>query len=309
MKNLICIPFAYEDNRQSGVNLHSSDKLNIYLKNACVALLSAKKNNEEDEVMLATNLSCEQIPHTYLDILQKNGVLIETIPFDLFNFSNNYLWSLAYYKLCVLSHIVNMGYENVSYMDTDVYIQGNFKNIWEECEQNILLYDICHGLGTRDYQIICDEMTDFARGKKMLCTHYGGEFFAANAKKAKEFVGVAKSIYEEMIARNFVTTKGDEFIISLAANQMKQSVKNAGAYIFRFWTGANFRLVSTCYENNAVTVLHMPGEKERGILKIYSSYATKGMLPDKRKVWKICRLKQKSMIEVIAIAVKSILKM
>ena len=41
-----------------------------------------------------------------------------------------------------------------------------------------------------------------------------------------------------MLQKNFITTKGDEFILSLAANEMRESIKNAGAYIYRFWTGA-----------------------------------------------------------------------
>lgn len=42
--NLICIPFAYEENMNSGVNvsIKGKGKIEIYLKNACVALISAK---------------------------------------------------------------------------------------------------------------------------------------------------------------------------------------------------------------------------------------------------------------------------
>ena len=39
--NLICIPFAYEENMNSGVNvsIKGKGKIEIYLKNACVALI------------------------------------------------------------------------------------------------------------------------------------------------------------------------------------------------------------------------------------------------------------------------------
>ena len=42
--NLICIPFAYEENMNSGVNvsIKGKGKIEIYLQNACVALISAK---------------------------------------------------------------------------------------------------------------------------------------------------------------------------------------------------------------------------------------------------------------------------
>ena len=52
-----------------------------------------------------------------------------------------------------------------------------------------------------------------------------------------------------------VQTKGDEFILNLTVNEMKEIIKNAGAYICRFWTGLDFWLVSTCYEYNKVLIL------------------------------------------------------
>jgi hypothetical protein len=55
--NLICIPFAYEENMNSGVNvsIKGKGKIEIYLKNACVALISAKYYNPDSDVALVTN--------------------------------------------------------------------------------------------------------------------------------------------------------------------------------------------------------------------------------------------------------------
>lgn len=52
--NLICIPFAYEENMNSGVNvsIKGKGKIEIYLKNACVALISAKYYNPDSDVAL-----------------------------------------------------------------------------------------------------------------------------------------------------------------------------------------------------------------------------------------------------------------
>lgn len=65
-----------------------------------------------------------------------------------------------------------------------------------------------------------------------------------------------------MIQKKFQTSKGDEFIISLVAAEMPEYIKNAGAYIYIFWTEAAFRLISTCYEYNKILILHLPAEKE-----------------------------------------------
>lgn len=104
-----------------------------------------------------------------------------------------------------------------------------------------------------------------------------------------------------MIRKKFQTSKGDEFIVSLAADEMSECIKNAGAYIYRFWTGATFRLVSTCYEYNKVLILHLPAEKEKGMLRLYSNYIRKGRVPSEQKVWKICRLKHSDIFRLYRI--------
>ena len=68
-----------------------------------------------------------------------------------------------------------MKYESICYMDTDVYIQGSFDAIWTECRQNIMLYDINHGLNTRDYVLLCDEIesskeTDYTLWRRIFCS-------------------------------------------------------------------------------------------------------------------------------------------
>lgn len=225
--NLICIPFAYEENMNSGVNvsIKGKGKIEIYLKNACVALISAKYYNPDSDVALVTNLGRGNIPEEFLSIFDKWEIKVMEIPFDQFRFQGSYTWALAFYKLCVLKKLSCMKYESICYMDTDVYIQGSFDAIWTECRQNIMLYDINHGLNTRDYVLLCDEIESYC-GQRKLITHYGGEFFAASAENAKAFVDICEQVYYEMLQKNFITTKGDEFILSLAANEMRESIKN-----------------------------------------------------------------------------------
>lgn len=237
----------------------------------------------------ATNLKEKELPNEFLKILREWDIQVLEIPYNEFEFPGDYTWSLAFYKLCVLKRISEMKYMSVCYLDTDVYIQGNFEAIWRECEQNVMLYDINHGLNTDDYISLCDEVEEFY-GNRKLITHYGGEFFAASSSNAKEFVNVCEQVYSKMLEKDFRTTKGDEFILSVAAENMKASIKNAGAYVYRFWTGASFRLVSTCYEYNRIIVLHLPAEKEHGMLKMYDHYIRRGIVPSDKNAWRIFRL-------------------
>ncbi len=300
MKKAICIPFAFDTNKNSGVNIsHQSQVLMCYLQNACVALVSAKKYNPEAEVMLVTNINEQSIPQEITSVLSKYDVRIQVIAFDQFLFPDHYRWSLAFYKLCALHHLVEMEYDAICYLDTDVIIQGSFDAIWEEIDNYIMLYDINHGLNTKEYVEICAEFSTYY-GKKTHITHYGGEFFCANLENAKLFIQNAHLVYRNMIEGEFQTNKGDEFIVSIVADNMKALVKNASPYICRFWTGVRFRLVSDCYRNNPVVVLHLPAEKERGMVKIFRRYVLNTGLPEKEVIWSICRLSKQPLTDRLA---------
>ena len=69
-KKIICIPFAYKPNMQSGGNVFSSGdkRLLIYMKNASVALVSAKRYNKDADVILATNLLEHDMPDEIVDV-------------------------------------------------------------------------------------------------------------------------------------------------------------------------------------------------------------------------------------------------
>lgn len=302
---LIMSPYANVDGANGGVNIkRGSSRVDLYLKNCCVALASAKKFNPDCDVALVTNID---VPNTYQRVLELNGVKIFKIKFDKFNFGKEYAWSLAFFKLRAIDYAVkNLDYEYYSYLDSDVYIQSAYEEIWKECDYSILLYDINHGLQVKDYREFLSEISQYTSSDKPI-THYGGEFFAANKKNALAFIEECGKIFDEMKARGFVTTFGDEFTLSLAADKLKLKIKNAAAYVCRFWTGT-FRLVSTCYKFNPVVVLHVPNEKEHGILRIYDGYVSKGKLPSSKKVHKIFHLDKADVVTKIKSVVKKILK-
>lgn len=303
VKNLIFVPFAFNDSKQTGVNVKSQNAFIVYLKNICVALISAKRFNPNIDVALVCNF---YPPNPYRNILLDNNILIIQEDFDSYIFDNDYKWGLAFYKLCALEKMIQKHkYDNYVYMDADVIIQNSLDLVFEELQNNILLYDINHGLSVPHYREIIQEFQTF--GISSYITHYGGEFFGASFENAKIFISFCKKIYEKMKERNLVTTKGDEFIISIAANQCRLIVKNAGGYIFRFWTGS-FYLVSTCYKYNPVCILHLPDGKNTSIVKIFNKYIIKNRFPSIPQIHKICHLKKQSLKSRIKRAIYSILK-
>ena len=79
--NLIMVPFAYKLNANTGVNIKRVSKsLDIYLKNCCVSLISARQYQGDDtDCALITNID---IPNFYEKLLTKNGILIYKQDFD-----------------------------------------------------------------------------------------------------------------------------------------------------------------------------------------------------------------------------------
>lgn len=306
MKNIIFIPFAFKNGYKGGVNISiRTSPFDTYLKNCCVSCISARKNcGRETDVALITNID---VPEPYNTILTGAGVQILKYEFDNFNFNADYSWSLAFYKLNALYHAVeDLSYDNFAYMDSDVYVQSDFCNIWKECSKNILLYDICHGLQVKDYRELIQEINEFTGENSIGLTHYGGEFFAANKQNAKHFVQECLDIYREMLRKSFQTSHGDEFITSLAASHMN-CIRNAGAYIYRYWTGA-FRLISTNYQFNPVTVLHVPAEKNHGMLRIFDNFIVYDKFPTQKIVWRILHISHPSWKVAIYLKLKHFVK-
>lgn len=297
-KNLIFCALAFDEHMKSGVNMSkANNKVELYLKNAFVALFSAKKNNPECEVALVTNLALNPL---WENQFSKSDIKIYRKDFDCFRFGSDYTWGLAFYKLCAIKRMLELHYDNYLIVDTDVYFQSGLDDLWKDTQNYLMLYDINHRPSTGHSIIFDEEVRNFS-GIDRSITNWGGEFIAANNANMTRFISNAEKIYDEMIRTNFVTTIGDEFITRLAADRM-DNVKNAGGYIFRFWTNS-FRLVSTCYKNNAVSVLHCPNEKRYGMLTLYRYISKKWTLPSNSYVHRCLHLKRPSVLTYIKMLV------
>ncbi|MBR2629833.1 MAG: hypothetical protein IKD24_09135 [Alistipes sp.] len=304
-KGLIMIPYAYLDDYNTGANLRKSKAFGIYMKNCCVAAVSARHNSgDNSDVAIISNID---FPPQYRNILDRSGVKFIKFPFDEFCFDKQYKWSLAFYKLCALSKAVkHLHYDYYSYLDSDVYVQGSFDNIWRECDYNIQMYDINEGLNSADYCRVLNEFMAFDTDIKGGITHFGGEFYAANASHSRLFVAECDKVYQQMIERNFATSQGDEFITSIAAYRLKNMVKNSAPYVCRYWTGT-YRLISTNYRVAPVTVLHCPAEKKYGIITLFNRYIRRGKTPSHRVVHRLLHLHYPSLLTIAKIIVKKIL--
>ena len=72
-KNLIMVPYAEIPSMETGTSVAArkiKDRKAMYLKNACVSLVSAKSHNPECAVALVTNID---VPLSYAAVLKRGG--------------------------------------------------------------------------------------------------------------------------------------------------------------------------------------------------------------------------------------------
>lgn len=293
MKNLYFVSFYYDEKKQTSVNINKpKERLSVYLSNCCTALLSAKNHNPNVDVALITNLTF--IEERYQNILNEAGIKILTCPFDSFLFPDSFKWSAAFYKLCALAFVlktIGVNYDNIMYTDSDVFCQLPFSSIWNECaEDKILLYDLCESSSNSLYKRFCEEMKFVGLNSPI---HYGGEFYASSVKNAKFFIERCLFFYDLLIRNKTTFASGDELIVSAAGNTISNT-KNAGAFVFRFWTDS-FRISTTRYLFNPVIVLHCPDQKERGLKKLFEYYLRHGRFPKTKKVHSVLNLSHVSL--------------
>ena len=300
---LIMVPYAHISTMESGLNVSGKDRSEqkeMYLKNCCVALVSAKACNPEADVALVTNID---VPQPYAAILEKAGVAVIQVPFDRFNFGDKYTWGLAFYKLCAQYYISHhTDYEAIACLDSDIYIQANFAPVWECVKSSVMCYQL--GTGTAEVKTtkIYAEAAEF-KGVNEPVTHYGGEFFVASAVDMRSMTEKEEAIFKQMQERQFRVSTGDEFIASLVANTMKERLVPANDFVFRFWTGP-YRSISDKYKTTLVC-LHVPAEKGTGMIRLFDRYICKGRIPPKEKVWKLLRITRPGLkVTVITIAKK-----
>ncbi len=294
MKNLICCAFAHKDGFRTSMQTAKQagrDTTEMYLKNIFVALVSAKLHNPSDDVCFVTN--CE-LPGKWVERLEGQHIMIKTVPFTDFEVPRSFPWALAFYKLCALQAVVAQGedYAHILLMDADTYTTRSYRELWEEADFGVLLFPVGHSFQHSDRETI---RRDFQRyfpeaAKEKNIVHYGGEFVAGSPASLEKYLQFCRLVYDKVKTAGYQMEPhaGDETIWSIAAALAKDklTVTEAGAYIYRFWTG-DFYLVSTVTVSNPVCIWHIPNEKETGFLRIYQYYQKHSAFPAIQRCMKI----------------------
>ena len=286
--NLIINAFAFKENYGSSMQLNNRsdmEKLSIYMKDLAVSLISAKKNNPDDTVMLiATDMPFSP----YKEMLEKENIEIRIVPFDRYVMPKDFCWALAFYKLCVLKEVSSWKeYEHILLMDTDTVTMGSYAQMWQEASYGVMLYDIHHTFEHKDRGIIKTAYANLYPGVDETIIHYGGEYICGTPDDIEALTDCTDKVMEDVkkAGYNIPKDSSDEVILSIAAVEYRKNrlIIDAGAYIYRYWTENMFYLVSTNTVFNPVCIWHFPVEKDLGFLLLFDYYTKYGCFPDRKK--------------------------
>ncbi len=296
MANLIINAFAFKENYKTSMQLGGNmdeKKLALYMENIFVSLKSAAIHNPDDTVMLVVN---KEVPEPYRSLFKEENIRVKTIEFDNFVMPETFVWSLAFFKLCALFHVVTEeDYDNFLLLDADTVTMHEYDEMWEECKTGVILYPLGHAYHHHDRERI---RTDYRKlyEDDLNIVHYGGEYVCGNRLSMKQFMEECQSVYHRMEEKKFCVDDhtGDETILSIAAARMqavcKSEVIAATPYLYRYWTN-DFYLISTNVIYNPVCIWHLPDEKEHAMEYFYHYYRRKKRFPEVKKCARIAGIR------------------
>ena len=287
--------FAYDEKYGTSAQLSGGTdigRLEIYMKNMIVSLISIKKQNPDDEVMLIVNTQIPEVFEKYAGMLKENGVVIRTLEYDCFRFPEDFPWSLAAFKLCVLKYLSESEYERAMIIDCDTYTVHPYDELWKEADHGLMLYNLGHSYEHEERQIMRKTYARLYPEGSDHIVHYGGEFICGIRDDLKAYAECCQKVFLRMEECGFDVDRlrtNDETVMAFAAAEYKKTgaVVEGGAYIYRYWTEKKFYLVSTNAFYNPVCIWHLPSEKNRGFLIMYNEFIKKKAFPDIDRAAKI----------------------
>lgn len=288
-KKLVFVPLAYKQNYSMSANMEiSNDRgIDIYLKNALVLLISVKKHNANVETALVTNFV---VSSEFKSLFKKNDILIFETAFDNFNMPPEFKWSLAFFKIKAIEYVVKeLDYDYYLELDSDEICINSFDDMWYELNDKVLMYVSRFRFNHVTRKLYSDVYFDIYKSldykDRILKT--GGGFIAGNKNNILHFIAECNYVYSYLKKNIDKVDKniGDEIYTSIYYAKFSDKVKDASSYVDVYWT-SDFYYVSTNYKFDAVSLLHLPDEKQRGLIYIYDYFLRKGTLPSESLMFK-----------------------
>ena len=268
-----------------------NNSLHTYLCNAFVALKTTKIYNPEVNVGIITNASVD--PKT-VALFESEGIRIYCAPFDDFLFPKENKWSLAFFKLSSYNWAIrNLEYNYYIQLDCDVVCNGDLSDLIEESKRSVVMlsgpFTFSHPVRTRflkAYKLLYED--------EQAIVKYGSGLICGSKDKLLPFFDCCLNLYEKIKEKNYCNDNllGDEFITSIAAIKSGVPIVDGNPYMCVYWTH-RFYLVSTNYYYDKMVFLHLPAEKELGMMLLYKYYTKHKKFPDQKKIYSLLNLPSK----------------
>lgn len=260
--------------------------MNVYLKNAIIALVSAKIQNPEAVCILNCNF---EISAHLRKVAERAQIEIHAVPYGAYMSNEAFPWAITQYKYDSMEHVVGLMEDDdtMVLLDTDTVCVHSLREVFEESRYGLILYAVYHGYHQEKRQSIIRNYQKIFGLEHADLVHYGGEFFAGNKVQLQSFLNYCKEVVLKAKGREELDPWDDEHVLSIVAEHfLKNKVYQGSSYICRYWTN-QFYLVSTNYYYNPVSIWHLPAEKNYGMLTLYEYYEKHHCLPDKKQMAKI----------------------
>ncbi len=174
------------------------------------------------------------------------------LPFTTYRVPADTNWALAYYKLCAMAWVLeNRDFARAAMLDLDTFTQRPLDDLWRECDEAVLLYQVPHAASQTMTAAIshCFDAVE-PNGAPHALTHFGGELVAGNRARLTDFMSLCRDYFEELQAKGITpgrVTRPSGAVPPTAVCWPVNPVRAANAYIFRYWLGGHFYYVSTNY--------------------------------------------------------------
>ncbi len=271
----------------ANVSLDNAQGCEVYLKNALVALKSVKDNNADVDVALITNF---ELSPFYCELFEKYGIARYQCPFEDYAMPPAFTWSLAFYKMTAIKFVTeNLDYDYYLELESDELCLSNFDDMWAELDDKLLVRYSPFRRG-HPGRGIYTKLYDTYLGKESgrVIEKTGAGFIAGSKAGYTHFVAECDKLYAYMMQNieGLDSKLGDELYPSIYCALFPERTASANPYVDVYWTGKFYR-ASTNYAFDAVSIVHLPAEKETGLVDLFDYLLKKGKLPPSKKIYKM----------------------
>lgn len=295
-KNLIFEALAYDEKAKTspslGVTRIKGDRVfEIYIKNAVISLISAKRYNPDTSVGLVINIELEE---QWKKMLEDNGIIVWVCPFESFRMPQGMVYSLSYYKLCAFDYILkHTDFEKICFVDCDTISFKNYKDIWVECEDALLIVPNDEPYYAKVRKEINGLYNQLFNEDKQTLTHFASGFIIGARDTLVNVIQQCHNVYERLMALPQLSAEGgDEIVWSIALADYEGVIRSPKAYcLLSFASATSYWIDKQDYTDENVVMWHLPADKRYSMIWAYNWFEKHGEVPPMEKMAKASRFR------------------